>query len=113
MSGHNRGPKPQRVLDLAQIAAACKASRQYIHRDPRTIHLGTAYKDAVDELASLQDPEFRQDMPAILVKGFPKRIRFDVSWKVLDGLALIYGVGGNRVYMRLETAELLWLERGT
>lgn len=113
MSGHNRGPKPQRVLDLAKMARIIQAARPYCQKDPKTVILGTAYESAIKEMSLLQEPEFRVNHPRFIVPGCKTRIGFDSYWFILDNIALVYGSGGNKVYMRMDTEEFLMLERGT
>ena len=113
MSGRNRGPKPQRVLDLAKMARIIQAARPYCRKDPRTVVLGTAYEEAIKELASLQPPEFGGKLPRFVVPGCKTRIRFDISWVILDNIALVYGSGSNKVYMQVDTEQFIMLEHAS
>lgn len=113
MSGRQRRPKVPQVLDLAKMARIIRAAKPYCQKEPKTVILGTAYEEAISELALLQDPEFRVNHPRFIVPGCKGRVGFDSFWFILDNIALVYGSGGNKVYMRMDTEEFLMLERAT
>jgi hypothetical protein len=102
--------KIQRVLKLAQVADALVKAHHALGHPPIACHLNTCFTDAVAEMAEIARVPSSIPQPRILVPGLPKAVRFELTWAVLEGAAVVVDDRRRRCYVDMLTSKVLFVE---
>jgi hypothetical protein len=102
--------KIQRVLKLDQVADALVKAHKALGNPPVACHLNTCFTEAVEEMAKIGRVPSSIPQPRIIVPGLPKAVRFELTWAVLEGAAVVVDDKKRRCYVDMLSSRVLYVE---